>query len=166
MVEFKISIFMKKSVSVIRPVSQKAYARFVERITIIVTDTDKRRAMLAALDAYLSGNRDTYARGLSPDCVPAFEMLRFEIDLAIARSAKARMRAGKNRVAEEKQPSAQLCDIAPTEQHEKSPAEDDRADYEIAEEAEGGFIAPITRRQRRAFMRGLSVKSRWRKISG
>lgn len=157
---------MKKSVTVIRPVSQKAYARFVERITIIVTDADKRKAMLAALDAYLSGNRDTYARGLTPDCVPAFEMLRFEIDLAIARSAKARMRAAKSKTAEVKQPATSSCDNAATERHEKSPVEDDRADYEIDEEAETGFIAPITRRQRRAFMRGLSAKSRWRKISG
>ena len=72
--------------------SQKAYARFVERISLVVTDASKREAMLAALDSYLDGNRDTYDCNLTPDCVMVFGMLRFEIDLAIARSAKARTR--------------------------------------------------------------------------
>ena len=83
---------MKKS-AILRPVSNKAYMRFVERIHIVVTDSAKRRAMLAALDSYLDGNRDTYDSELTPDCVMVFGMLRFEIDLAMARSAKARMRA-------------------------------------------------------------------------
>ncbi len=77
--------------------SQKAYARFVERISLVVTDASKREAMLAALDSYLDGNRDTYDCNLTPDCVMVFGMLRFEIDLAIARSAKARTRVRERR---------------------------------------------------------------------
>ena len=86
---------MKKS-AILRPVSQKAYAGFVGRINLVVTDASKREAMLAALDSYLDGNRDTYDSELTPDCVMVFGMLRFEIDLAMARSAKARMRAHRS----------------------------------------------------------------------
>ena len=86
---------MKKS-AILRPVSQKAYDRFVKRIYLVVTNKTKREAMLAALDSYLDGNRDTYDSELTPDCVMVFGMLRFEIDLAMARSAKARMRAHRS----------------------------------------------------------------------
>ncbi|MDE5668554.1 MAG: hypothetical protein K2I24_03370 [Duncaniella sp.] len=83
---------MKKS-TILRPVSQKAYDRFVKRIYLVVVNKAKREAMLAALDSYLDGNRDTYDRNLSPDCVMAFRMLLFEIVLPMMRSAKASSRA-------------------------------------------------------------------------
>lgn len=79
--------------------SQKAYAGFVGRINLVVTDASKREAMLAALDSYLDGNRDTYDCNLTPDCVMVFGMLRFEIDLAITRSAKARTRVRERRAS-------------------------------------------------------------------
>ena len=40
---------MKKS-AILRPVSQKAYDRFVKRIYLVVTNKTKREAMLAALE--------------------------------------------------------------------------------------------------------------------
>ena len=77
---------MKKS-TITRPVSPKSYARFVERINLVIADEAKRLSMLSALDRYLSGDRATYAEGLTPDCALAFEMLRYDIDLAIIRSS-------------------------------------------------------------------------------
>lgn len=163
---------MKNTATIIRPVSRKAYARFVERITLVFSDVDKINAMLAALDAYLGGNRDTYAGGLTPECALAFEMLRFEIDTAMARSAKARMRARKCRPVELAGVSQVKVPVgmAVPERHEESPVGSDRAydgsDDGSDDESKGGFTVPMTRRQRRAVRRGLSGKSRWRKISG
>lgn len=94
---------MKKS-AILRPVSQKAYDRFVKRIYLVVTNKTKREAMLAALDSYLDGNRDTYDRNLTPDCVMVFGMLRFEIELAMIRSAKARTRARRKQTEPEIKP--------------------------------------------------------------
>lgn len=134
---------MKKSTA-LRPVSQKAYARFVERINLITRDSGKRAAMLAALDRYLEGDRATYASGLSPDCVMAFEMLRFDIDLAIACSEKARMRARKSKTEVAGQPSP----IATDKSQVGQPA----------------TVPHISRRQRRAITRSITPKSRWRKL--
>ena len=85
---------MKKT-TILRPVSAKAYAGFVERINLVFADSDRRASMLIALGKYLDGDRDNYAAGLTAECRVAFEMLRFDIDLAIARSAKARMRRSR-----------------------------------------------------------------------
>lgn len=171
---------MKKS-SVHRPVSHKAYTRFVERINLVITDPVKRDAMLAALDKYLEGDRDTYDCELTPDCALTFRMLRFDIDLAIARSAKARMRARRRKgpVADEVKPASpvtrqhSIADMAAMlrEIAEKYSAEHGLA-HETAEDEEEGvaedmpqpFVAPKTRRQRRAEARCSRQKSRWRKL--
>ncbi len=79
--------------------SQKAYARFVERISLVVTDASKREAMLAALDSYLDGNRDTYDCNLTPDPVWVIRMPRLAIDSAIARPATARTRVRERRAS-------------------------------------------------------------------
>ncbi len=143
---------MKKS-AILRPVSQKAYARFVERISIVVTDSVKREAMLTALDSYLDGNRETYDNSLSPDCAMVFEMLRFEIELAIARSAKARTRTRAPR-----KPAGDKADDRAITAHQQAkdsgPAEDDTIN-----------ITPrVSRRMRRAVDRIARTKTRWRKL--
>ncbi len=149
---------MKKSTALSRrPVSDKAYVSFVERVVRVFADVEKRKAMIAAIDRYLDGDRSTYAEGLAPDCVLAFEMLRFDIDEAIARSAKARMRVRKRR---EDTP-------ANTDKQKESPAMADRAvdaDNKAEDEAERKVVPPLSRRHRRAIQRGLTVKSRWRKL--
>lgn len=147
---------MKKS-SVLRPVSRNAYARFVERITVVVTAPAKLKAMLAALDSYLDGNRVTYAAALTPDCAMVFEMLRFEIDLAIVRSARARSRtrthvkpsaAGVIKPADCKRPSAAVVT------GNASPEENDTKDDSPR----------LPRRLRRAVDRRARTKTRWRKL--
>jgi len=149
---------MKKSTALSRrPVSDKAYVSFVERVVRVFADVEKREAMIAAIDRYLDGDRSMYAEGLAPDCVLAFEMLRFDIDEAIARSAKARMRVRKRREATP----------ANTDKQQDSPAMADRAvdaDNKADDEAESKVVVPLSRRQRRAIKRGLTVKSRWRKL--
>lgn len=138
---------MKKS-TITRPVSPKSYARFVERINLVISDEAKRLSMLSALDRYLSGDRATYAEGLTPDCALAFEMLRYDIDLAIIRSMRARMRARirKNVTTLETQPVTS--------------AEGESTDSD----AQQPLIAPSSRRQRRALLHSLRTKSRWRKL--
>ncbi len=55
---------MKKS-TILRPVSAKAYAGFVERINLVFADSDRRASMLLALGKYLDGDRNNYAAGLT-----------------------------------------------------------------------------------------------------
>lgn len=152
---------MKKS-TILRPVSQKAYDRFVKRIYLVVVNKAKREAMLAALDSYLDGNRDTYDRNLSPDCVMAFRMLLFEIELAMIRSAKARSRARRKQSGAENSAADNVtqttADNKPAKKTvnkiEPQPAEDDAIE-----------VAPRTsRRMRRAVDRKARTKTRWRKL--
>lgn len=154
---------MKKS-AILRPVSQKAYAGFVERINLIVTDTSKREAMLAALDCYLDGDRETYDSNLSPDCVMVFGMLRFEINLAITRSAKARTRNRERGISVETR-----CRNAANQSADNSPknvavngnaiAEPISADEDSTE-----VITRLPRHIRRAVDRKARTKTRWRKL--
>ncbi len=153
-----------KKIAVIRPVSQKAYARFVERINHVFNNSDRSEAMLTALDRYLDGERDgSCLRDLPTECVVAFEMLRFDVDMAIARSEKARMRARRQRVSEEPTVACQV------KEHE-SPAEIGRASEdcvssdEVSDDNKDMSVAPLTRRQRRIIERGLRPKERWRSL--
>ena len=158
---------MKKS-AILRPVSQKAYARFVERISTVITDSTKRKAMLAALDSYLDGNRETYDRDLTPDCAMTFAMLRFEIDLAISRSAKARSRAQRKSTTPEPRKAAGATPLTTDSKHTKTtakakvtpgtqstPAKDDKTIEDTPQ---------LPRRIRRAVDRKARAKARWRKI--
>ena len=154
---------MKKT-TILRPVSAKAYAGFVERINLVFADSDRRASMLIALGKYLDGDRDNYAAGLTAECRVAFEMLRFDIDLAIARSAKARMR--RSRRAETK---AARISGKTVEADETSPAMSDRAcDEDCAnkddENADEKSAPVIPRRVRRLAKRATRPRMRWRKL--
>lgn len=83
----------------VRPISEKAYKSFTERINAVAPEPAR---MITALDLYLSGDRTNYADALTANEKPAFEMLRFEIDRAIDRSARARQRAHHRRYAKRK----------------------------------------------------------------
>ncbi len=163
---------MKKS-TILRPVSAKAYAGFVERINLVFADSDRRASMLLALGKYLDGDRNNYAAGLTIECRVAFEMLRFDIDLAIARSAKARMR--RSRRAEAKledhraEPMAARISRKTVEADETSPAMSDRACGEDCankdgENADEKSAPVIPRRVRRLAKRATRPKMRWRKL--
>ncbi|MDE6393880.1 MAG: hypothetical protein K2K77_00945 [Duncaniella sp.] len=73
-----------------RPISQKAYDTFVRQIFAVVPMDNRCADMVEALDKYLAGDRDTYASHLDEHTAITFDMLRFEIDKAIQRSARAR----------------------------------------------------------------------------
>lgn len=183
---------MKKITSP-RPVSRKAYAGFVERISIIFPEPHLREAMLSALDRYIEGDREGYALGLTPECVRVFNMLRFDIDIALARSAKARARARRRKESPVVSPVAVVpADDVPVIEAEEVEAEDaplstqevqdmiemirTLAEQYMAEEDDeeeacdyetlDDEVSPLTktRRQRRAEQRMARSKNRWRKL--
>ena len=84
------------------PVSDNAYFSFAKRIMAVVQGPDCE-LMLQTLNKYLEGDRLTYADGLDEHLRRTFEMLRFDIDKAIERSARARALAKKRRPTYQKQ---------------------------------------------------------------
>lgn len=143
----------------VRPVSEKAYRSFTERICLIAKDPTP---MLKALDLYLSGDTDTYADALDESSEMAFEMLRFEIDLAIGRSARARERA---RIR--KKPSSESPQPRKSARVTITPATypDTLTDYPDDDPASHDDIPVMpTRHQRRALERLKRNKSKWRRI--
>ena len=142
-----------------RPVSEKAYKCFTERIRLVVREPQR---MIAALDLYLSGNRTTYADGLTEGETITFEMLRFEIDRAIDRSARARQRARARRQ------SAEMSDksVNPTKLSLRESIDTltvpETPEDETADEIKRTFLS--SRRMRRAADRIQRHKTNWRKI--
>lgn len=160
---------MKKTI--LRPVSAKAYASFVERINHVFTDSCRRASMLIALGKYLDGDKDAYAAELTVECRIAFEVLRFDIDLAIARSAKARMRRSRKAVTiSEDQKDKLMSSHKAVTADVTSPAMNDRAcrddcDNKEGENAGEKSLPMIPRRVRRAAAKRLThPKLRWRKL--
>ena len=163
---------MKKTTT-FRPVSAKAYASFIERISLVFPDSGRWAAMFVALCKYLDGDKDAYASELTEECRIAFEMLRFDIDLAMARSAKARMRRSSRAEAKPEdrraEPMAARISSKTVEADETSPAMSDRACGEDCANKDGENAgeksAPvIPRRVRRAAGRVARPKLRWRKL--
>lgn len=143
-----ITIMRKyKSASFVLPISKNAYKRFVERICeLLADDAEGAEAMLGALDSYLAGD-DAYADGLAAAYRLAFGVLRQDVDLAKARSAKARMRAAK-RVGER-----QCGDAMPNDGEAVAVEETD-----VAAET---LVRPLSRRERRARERAGKPKARF-----
>lgn len=115
------------------PVSQKAYCDFLERISIVFPDLSIRVCIIAAMDKYLEGDRLWYTRELAPEYVMAFEMLRFDIDLAISRSEKAKERARRRKEARMAQ--AKAVEEAVTDAS-------DASDIEVKSDASDGGTLP------------------------
>lgn len=142
-----------------RPVSEKAYKCFTERIRLVVRDPER---MIAALDLYLSGDKTTYADGLTEGESITFEMLRFEIDNAIDRSARARQRARARRQSAEMSEQSvnptkpSLCESTDSLTAPETP------EYETTDEIIRTFLS--SRRMRRATDRKKHTKTKWRKI--
>lgn len=87
------------------PVSDNAYFAFAKRIMAVVHGPNCE-LMLQTLNKYLEGDRLAYADDLDEHLRRTFEMLRFDIDKAIERSARARAIAKKRartKKAEKKQ---------------------------------------------------------------
>lgn len=140
-----------------RPVSEKAYKCFTERIRLVAREPER---MITALDLYLSGHTDTYADALDEYERMTFEMLRFEIDRAIDRSARARERARmrKESAAMTKQPTHRREDIVPEDTEGMTvPGLSDEEETLIR-------TIMSSRRLRRASERQKRAKTKWRKI--
>lgn len=140
-----------------RLVSEKAYKSFTERIRIVSREPER---MIAALDLYLTGDRANYADRLTESEKMAFEMLRFEIDRAIDRSARARERARARRQ------TAGMSE-KPVCKADKTVCED--TEYITPPETPEETVALIktlmtSRRIRRANDRQKRPKTKWRKI--
>ena len=107
------------------PVSKKAYNRFRERI-LRVNDLFglDSNYMLWLFEEYMEGRtHDISEGGLA--CDLAFEMLRVEIDAAIARSARARRNARLRRERKERQEQQKCQPEEP--QTDTSPADTDHS---------------------------------------
>ena len=154
---------MKKSAS-LRPVSQKAYARFVERIHLVISDKAKRKTMLATLDSYLDGDRQTYVCNLTPDCVMVFEMLRFEIDLAIARSVKARSRVRRKTAKAEADNNIRSSHHPADNKTIEKPGNNPDSNTKSADDDSIEITPRVSRRIRRAVDRIARTKTKWRKL--
>lgn len=155
---------MKKTAAIL-PVSSKAYAGFRERIGQVITDHRKREAMYEALDKYLDGDVETYAGALTPDCAMAFEMLRFDIDQAITRSARARMRARLRKMGATPEMRREIEKAAADiEAACRALAESPACDDGMCDGEQKPFVAPLSRRQRRRRERTALPKTKWRKL--
>ena len=109
------------------PVSQKAYNRFRERI-LRVNDLFGLDSsyMLWLFEEYMEGRtHDISEGGLA--CDLAFEMLRVDIDAAIARSARARRNARLRRERKERERQEQQKCQPEERQADTSPADTDHS---------------------------------------
>lgn len=106
----------KTSVS---PISRKAMAGFISRIDNAIEDSGLRDTMKNALHMYLDGNAEEARMALPAQLRTAFEFLRQEIDKAIERSSKARLRARMRREA--KEASANIPAQVPTDKQQPLP---------------------------------------------
>ena len=107
------------------PISKKAYNRFRERI-LRVNDLFglDSNYMLWLFEEYMEGRtHDISEGGLA--CDLAFEMLRVDIDAAIARSARARRNARLRRERKERQEQQECQPEEP--QADTSPADTDHS---------------------------------------
>lgn len=152
------------------PVSKKAYNSFVARIDDILRDDRESAAnMRTALDRYLAGD-DSAASSLPATLRLAFGFLRHDIDTAISRSARARMRAQQRKAASS--PASSATTAIPNTPAKKNPAtpatinesvknisaqntlsEIKSADEESCSETSDQPSQPLTRQQRRALER-------------
>ncbi len=156
-----------KTLTVTRPVSIKAYNSFVDRILAVMPDTVKAKTMINALDRYLAGDHSAYKATLDANMCMAFEMLRFEIDKAIERSARARARAQvrRNNITPQSETlrsdnremySGNVTAFATPAQSLSQPQ------AEVSEESE--VIPPLPRRLRRAAAHASKTKYKWQRI--
>lgn len=146
------------------PVSRKAYSTFVERISYVMITEHQKMVMKDTLDHYLAGDY-RYADELDDDMRMAFEMLRFEVDKAIERSARARGRRRKSNenVANESRPDAPEATSSAVmypENYKDEPQEM----YDEMPENNPGESPFIPRRLHRAASNAMRPKQRWQRI--
>ena len=134
------------------PISKNAYTRFTARIIeVLKSDQKAISIMCAALDRYLSGDTDA-ADSLPPTLRMAFCFLQHDIDIAIQRSTRARMRARLRKASSTSSPSANSV----------TPAKDASSSSSTTADSFGPTSAetsrPLTRQQRRALERAARRK--------
>lgn len=154
-----------------RPVSEKAYNGFVDRINAVIHDPEGRVLMLDALEHYLAGDATYYAESLHGGMLMAFEMLIFEIDRAMERSARARRRR-QRRVAEPAGGAVSTKDLLSSAKtfeevfvalHNALPSAFDK-ESDVEPEEPQTFVPPASRRSRRAKALSGRKKNRWQRI--
>ncbi|MCM1051371.1 MAG: hypothetical protein NC349_05360 [Paenibacillus sp.] len=101
------------------PISRKAMAGFISRIDNALEAPALRDSMKHALNLYLDGEAGSARASLPSELSTAFEFLRQEVDKAIERSRKARMRARMRREA--KEASANIPAQVPTDKQQSLP---------------------------------------------
>lgn len=136
------------------PISKKAYFGFISRIEAVFSyDESSVTLMRDALDSYLSGDSDVI--GTLPEPLRfAFEFLCQEVDCAINRSTRARLRAAlrKLKPGTTKAPVSNTPIPNPSGMNEiQQPT---TADYALPESSSPAatniYYRPLTRQQRRA----------------
>lgn len=146
---------MKKSASKCPanlPISKKAYFGFISRIESVFS-SDESALMRDALDSYLSGDSDVI--GSLPEPLRfAFAFLCQEVDCAISRSTRARLRAvlRKLKPGTTKAPVSNTPHPEPSDMNEiQQPTTAEAATPESPCQAVTNlYYRPLTRQQRRA----------------
>lgn len=142
------------------PISKNAYTRFTARIIeVLKSDQKAISTMCAALDRYLSGDTDA-ADSLPPTLRMAFCFLQHDIDIAIQRSTRARMRARLRKASSTSSPSA--SSVTQIEEASSSSSTTIVSNDAPSADSFGPTSAetsrPLTRQQRRALERAARRK--------
>lgn len=159
----------QNSSSSLRPVSKNAYNSFIDRISRVMPDDASRTIMVIALDCYLAGDQG-FASALNDGMRMVFEMLRFDVDKAIERSARARARRRPQKGDEPAQEvkSESLSEVKAEVKVKKRPALTSPLPYVPDEMYEDSEEMPeeifVSRRMRRAAAQAMRPKRRWQKI--
>lgn len=140
-------------------VSKKFYLEITSRIDSTLSSPEHMEAhdeALRLVNSYLCGNKKCSAGTVSEIAEVAFNLLRPELDRAIARSARARKAARKRmkinfleNLIEQNSPARRLKSVSDSEISDADQSEDRECDHEEN-------LTPIlNRRQRRALQREL-----------
>ena len=175
---------MKKTVSTsaapARPISRQAYIRLITRIGISFgmesLDEESIRLMMESIDRYMAGDRQA-GETLPLHLRLAFRFLCHDIDSAMERSRKARERARSRRKKTSAEQPADNRRDTPQPSHEES-AEESACECEsvtdtpcddgipVVDVDEKTFLATLSRRERRAWLRSHSPASNRRLVNG
>lgn len=161
------------------PVSDNAYFTFAKRIMAVMHGPNCE-LMLQTLNKYLEGDRLTYADDLDEHLRRTFEMLRFDIDKAIERSARARAIAKKRARAKKAEKKQKKTPKAPVTDAKKPVKENTVQKPQIMPDADcihlhasqlpesdpsGSTLKNVpSRRMRRAAAHAVRPRYKWQKI--
>lgn len=143
-------------------VSKKVYADVTERInTALSTSPESAAEAMRVVNAYLNGSN---AESRDPLAMLAFNIIRTELDRAMARSARARERAGKRKNKTQKdKPIKSAAEIAAEFLAAHTFIDD--PDHNETDEDDSSPSVMLSRRERRAIARAsIGRKRGWKKL--